>query len=684
MTAENYDPFTGTAAVKITNATIEASAEDVVEVYDGNAYGITVNVTKPASGYSVKFSNDGGATYTLTESPKYTNAGDYTVYYQVTADNYDPFTGTASVKITTAAVTVKADNIQIAYGAPEPELTWKAQGLVHGDDESVLTVSISREPGTDAGTYIITPSGAAIQGNYSVTYETGTLTIINAPMVAYAEDVEAAYDGKPHGITVTVSGPSAYTIRYGTTPGIYDLTESPVITNVSESPLIVYFQVTAENYDPVTGSATVRLTKSPAEIIVTPTANDRTYDGTSQPLVNPDGQAAGGTLYYAIGTDPATPPATGAFSPSIPEAAGPGTYYVWCKAVGDENHSDSAPVCITVRIAAAAVYTVTVTTDGNGTASADPASGSTGTKVTLTAVPFAGYVFDSWQVISGDVTIAADNTFTIGTSDVSVRAVFVQRPPVGVYTVTVTTEGHGTASASPASGGTGSKVTLTAVPDTGYHFSGWQVVSGGVSIAADNTFIIGNSDVVIRAVFEKDHDPDWPDFFPIDSELPQTGITAPRGSLFADKPAGINFEPVSMELLIPSLNVEADIVTVPHTEEGYPVKYLENKAGLLEGFALPGSGISVIAAHNTLNAEEFGPFAAISLLNEGDMIFVRRGEELVRFRVYANTLIASDDVEALREAAASYENTLTLLTCEDERPEGGYASRRIVSAVISR
>ena len=59
---------------------------DVEKVYDGNAYGITVNVTKPASGYSVKFSNDGGATYTLTESPKYTNAGDYTVYYQVTAD----------------------------------------------------------------------------------------------------------------------------------------------------------------------------------------------------------------------------------------------------------------------------------------------------------------------------------------------------------------------------------------------------------------------------------------------------------------------------------------------------------------------------------------------------------------------------------------------------------------------
>ena len=119
--------------------------------------------------------------------------------------------------------------------------------------------------------------------------------------------------------------------------------------------------------------------------------------------------------------------------------------------------------------------------------------------------------------------------------------------------------------------------------------------------------------------------------------------------------------------------------------DGYPVQDLGNDAGLLEGFALPGSGISVIAAHNTLNEEEFGPFASIRMLNEGDMIFVRKENgELLRFRVYENTGIASDDMEALQQTAAMYDNTLTLLTCEDQRPEGGYASRRIVSAVFSR
>ena len=103
----------------------------------------------------------------------------------------------------------------------------------------------------------------------------------------------------------------------------------------------------------------------------------------------------------------------------------------------------------------------------------------------------------------------------------------------------------------------------------------------------------------------------------------------------------------------------------------------------MEGFALPGSGISVISAHNTLNKEEFGPFAAIRQLNDGDIIFVRKPNgELIRFQIYANMKIEADDFDSLRQAASSYENTLTLLTCEDERPEGGYASRRIVSAVL--
>ena len=164
------------------------------------------------------------------------------------------------------------------------------------------------------------------------------------------------------------------------------------------------------------------------------------------------------------------------------------------------------------------------------------------------------------------------------------------------------------------------------------------------------------------------------------SELPQTGITG-AGIPLKEKPASLNYEPAGMELYIPVLDVASDIVTVPLTDDSYPVQWLGKDAGLLEGFAKPGSGISVIAGHNTLNAEEYGPFALLGTLDVGDVLFVRRSDgELLRFTVYLNEKIGAGDVEGLQRAAGMYDNTLTLLTCEDELPEGGYASRRIISA----
>ena len=64
----------------------------------------------------------------------------------------------------------------------------------------------------------------------------------------------------------------------------------------------------------------------------------------------------------------------------------------------------------------------------------------------------------------------------------------------------------------------------------------------------------------------------------------------------------------------------------------------------------------------------------------GDHLFVRQKDgSLLTFEVFSNLKIGSADVEGLQNAAGAFDNTLTLLTCEDERPEGGYASRRIVS-----
>ena len=154
-------------------------------------------------------------------------------------------------------------------------------------------------------------------------------------------------------------------------------------------------------------------------------------------------------------------------------------------------------ITFTYTFEAIPTYTVTVQNDGNGTASADVTSGPEGTEVTLTATPSTGYLFKEWQVVSGGVTIT-DNKFMIGTSDVTVKAVFEAIP---TYTVTVQNDGNGTATADVTSGPERTEVTLTATPSSGYQFKEWQVISGGVTVT-DNKFTIGTSDVTVKAVFE--------------------------------------------------------------------------------------------------------------------------------------------------------------------------------------
>ena len=98
--------------ITLTIKEMEVSAENVSVAYDGQPHGITVNVTDPASDYTVKYGTTEG-TYDLDASPTQTEVGSQTVYYQVTANNYVTKTGSATVTISESnavAATVTANN----------------------------------------------------------------------------------------------------------------------------------------------------------------------------------------------------------------------------------------------------------------------------------------------------------------------------------------------------------------------------------------------------------------------------------------------------------------------------------------------------------------------------------------------------------------------------------------------
>ncbi|MFQ6832704.1 S-layer homology domain-containing protein [Butyricicoccus pullicaecorum] len=83
---------------------------------------------------------------------------------------------------------------------------------------------------------------------------------------------------------------------------------------------------------------------------------------------------------------------------------------------------------------------------------------------------------------------------------------------IPTYSITVETDGNGTAFASQTSAPEGTLITLTAVPNSGYHFDRFEVVSGNITIT-NNTFTMPAEPVTVKAVFDRDssggaHHPD--------------------------------------------------------------------------------------------------------------------------------------------------------------------------------
>jgi len=86
--------------------------------------------------------------------------------------------------VTPAALTITADNQTKQQGAPNPLLTVTYSGFVNNNTADDLSsppvVETTALTSSDPGTYPITVSGA-VDPNYTITYVSGTLTILPPP-----------------------------------------------------------------------------------------------------------------------------------------------------------------------------------------------------------------------------------------------------------------------------------------------------------------------------------------------------------------------------------------------------------------------------------------------------------------------------------------------------------------------
>ena len=138
------------------------------------------------------------------------------------------------------------------------------------------------------------------------------------------------------------------------------------------------------------------------------------------------------------------------------------------------------------------------------------------TALTANAFTYESHTFSGWNTSAdGSGTSYADGSKDNLTSTDGDTVTLYAMWDSESYTVTVTNDGNGSATASATSGIKGTNIKLSATPNEGYKFAGWEVISGGVTLAdassANTSFTIGTSNVEVKATFElipEDNEPE--------------------------------------------------------------------------------------------------------------------------------------------------------------------------------
>ena len=198
------------------------------------------------------------------------------------------------------------------------------------------------------------------------------------------------------------------------------------------------FSATCDGYEKMSEDIAVTVQKADIRSITPPTAQENlTYTGQEQALITAGSVANYGTMQYSLTEN-------GTYSPDIPTGTDAGTYTVWYRVIGDENHNDTAPTSVAVSIGkkpltitkvacAAKIYDGTTTveptsvifdnvtlnrgTDYTVTASFDDASVGNGknitARVTLMGQTAKNYALEqSSFMTTGSITKAAAPDFT--------------------------------------------------------------------------------------------------------------------------------------------------------------------------------------------------------------------------------------------------------------------------------
>ncbi|GGI50883.1 hypothetical protein GCM10011425_20950 [Mucilaginibacter galii] len=229
-----------------------------------------------------------------------------------TATNYTITYVNSALTVAKADLIIKANDITRSYGTTIPAFSFTYTGFVNNETEANLqrkpTASASVTARSEAGTYTITPSGAA-SPNYNIIYQTGTLTIEKRTLTVTAVNKTKTYGAANPAFTLTYSG----LVNGDRAPAI--LTGTPDVTTQASTASLpgtyaieVSGNVTADNYAIVYVNGEIAVQK--AILRVTAVSKNKAYGQPNPAFTYTYSGFVNGDNASALTNEPETPVTT--------------------------------------------------------------------------------------------------------------------------------------------------------------------------------------------------------------------------------------------------------------------------------------------------------------------------------------------------------------------------------------
>jgi hypothetical protein len=206
LTSTNYSIVYSNGTLTVTPFGLSVIADDKSRVYGAANPTLTGTLTGVQNGDNIT------AIYSTTASAT-NNVGTSSIIASLNdpnskLTNYSVSISNGSLTITSAPLTVLADNQSRAYGATNPPLTGTIVGIQNGDNITatyVTTATVS----SPVGSYGIVPSLAdpdSRLANYTVTTNNGTFTVTPASLIGTADNKSRLYGQVDPAFTVAYTG----------------------------------------------------------------------------------------------------------------------------------------------------------------------------------------------------------------------------------------------------------------------------------------------------------------------------------------------------------------------------------------------------------------------------------------------------------------------------------------------